>query len=227
MTKKSSTNKRKFSEEDKLKIRNQVLRDTGFPLKRVENYLQRFNWDLKKLYDYPIVKSAVKKTKLEAQKAKALEDIDLDEDPPSSVTQPTPRKSKKKSTITDVIGNVIDVHDDGTKWFRGKKLVNDSSGLYAPYLTMKEIVSWMKKYGRREVPVYVQKLEEWCKKHKKKYSTWDELSKNEELKESELVEYENYVNWHVYMKRHEPSEFSQKFQKKMKEHFATKELGIC
>ena len=217
---------KEFTQEEKVKIRSQVLRDTGFPLKRVENYLQRFNWDLKKLYDYPIVKSAVKKTKAEAIKAKALEDIDFEEDNVPVTKQRVSKKTKKLKTITDKVGNEIEVHEDGSKWFKGKEIINDARGLYAPYLTMKEILGWMKTYGRTEVPMYVQKLNIWNKAHKKKYSTWDELSENEDLKESELIEYENYINWHIYMKRHEVGEFTQKFQKKMKDHFSTKNLGL-
>jgi phage protein D len=138
-----------YTTEDKMKIRNQLVKDTGFPLKRVENYLQRFNWDLKKLYDYPVIKSAIKKTKAEAAKAKALEDIDLKEDNVSGAKSGVPKKSKKKGVEHDKIGNEIEVHDDGSKWFRGKLIHNDSSGLYAPYLTQKEIISWVKQYGAK------------------------------------------------------------------------------
>jgi len=215
-----------FTEEEKVKIRNQVVRDTGFPLKRVENYLQRFDWDLKKLYDYPIIKSAVRKTKAESAKAKALEDIQTEDDNVPVTSLSAPKKSKKKGTETDKIGNVIEVHDDGTRWFRGKLVHNDSSGLYAPYLTMKEIIKWIETYGHLEVPMYVQKLHTWNLAHKKRYSTWDELSEKEDLKESELIEYENYINWHIYMKRHKVEDFSQKFQKKMRDHFASKDLGL-
>ena len=215
-----------FTDEEKMKIRSQLLRDTGFPLKRVENYLQRFNWDLKKLYDYPIIKSAVKKTKAEALKAKALEDIDDVEDNVPVTKQRAPKKSKRLKTITDKIGNEIEVHEDGSKWFRGKEIINEARGLYAPYLTMKEILKWVETYGKIEVPMYVQKLHIWNKKNKKKYSTWDELSEKEDLKEAELIEYENFINWHIYMKRHDVSEFSAKFQKKMKDHFSTKNLGL-
>lgn len=215
-----------FSVEEKMKIRNQVVRDTGFPLKRVENYLQRFNWDLKKLYDYPVVKSAVRKTKQEKVKSEALEDIQISTDNVPEVPSKLPKKSKKTSVVVDKIGNVIEVHNDGSKWFRGKKLVNDSHALYAPYLTMKEIMAWTKAYCKKEVPMSIMKLNEFNKKHKSEYRTWDDLSKTEDLKESELLEYENFVNWHIYMKRHTPEEFSQKFQKKMKDHFATKDLGL-
>ena len=216
-----------FSEEEKVKIRNQLVRDTGFPLKRVENYLQRFNWDLKKLYDYPIVKSAVKKTKQEKAKSKALEDIQIPQDIVPVAAYKLPKKSRKTSSVADKIGNVIDVHDDGTKWFRGKMLVNDSCALYAPYLTMEEIMAWTRAYLKVEVPVSITKLEDFNKKHKTKYRTWDDLSKNEDMRESDLIEYENYVNWHIYMKRHNIEEFSKKFQKKMRDHLATKDLGLA
>jgi len=215
-----------YSAEDKMKIRNQVVRDTGFPLKRVDNYLQRFNWDLKKLYDYPVIKSAVKKTKQEAAKAKALEVIDLEDETVTETKQRVPRKSKKKGVEHDKVGNEIEVHDDGSRWFRGKQIRNDSSGLYAPYLTQKEIIGWIKQYGHQDVPLYVTKLEEFNKKHNTKYKYWDDLSREHVLTERDLIEYEAFVNWHLYLKKHDESEFTEKFLKKMRDHFSTKSLGL-
>ncbi len=222
MAKKSNT----FTVEDKMKIRQQVIKDTGMTLKRVEAYLQRFNWDLKALYEYPVVKSAVKKTKAEAIKNKALEDIYSEDETPTARKEKTPVKAKKKDTIKDKVGNIIDVMNDGTKSFRGKQLRNDSECLYAPYLTQKEILNWTKNYCKISRPLYVVKLEEINKKLKTKYSYWDELSKNQTLTEALLIEYEPYVNWQMYLSHHRDAKFSEKFMKKMKDHFTGFELGL-
>lgn len=223
MTKKSNTS---FTDEEKLKIRLQVIKDTGMTLKRVEGYLQRFNWDLKALYEYPVVKSAVKKTKAEALKNKALEDIDTSIENVPDLLEKSSKKAKKTSTIKDKIGNVIDVMNDGTKMFRGKAIRNDSECLYAPYLTQKEIINWVKTHGKVSNPLYVVKLEELNKKIKTKYKYWDELSRKQTLTEGQLIEYEPFVNWYLYLTYHRDVKYSDKFMKKMKDHFTGFELGL-
>lgn len=69
-------------------------------------------------------------------------------------------------------------------------------------------------------------LKEVNKNHGWKYTDWDTLSNKEDLTDSELEKYENYVNWYDFLSTHPDREFNDKYKKKFKQHLILRTLNL-
>ena len=69
-------------------------------------------------------------------------------------------------------------------------------------------------------------LKEINKSHGWKYADWDELSRKENLTDSELEKYETYVNWYVFLSMHPDREFNDIYKKKFKQHLILRNLNL-
>ena len=105
----------------------------------------------------------------------------------------------------------------------------ESKNIYVPGLDSELIVSgkFSKMMYKASAPTAEEKaLEEINKKHGWKYTSWDDLSCNEDLTDSELEKYELYVNWYAFLSMHPDREFNNIYKKKFKQHLILRTLGL-
>ena len=55
---------------------------------------------------------------------------------------------------------------------------------------------------------------------------WDDLSRKEDLTDSELERYELYVNWYYFLSMHPDREFNDTYKKKFKQHLILRTLNL-
>ena len=105
----------------------------------------------------------------------------------------------------------------------------ESKNTYVPGLDSKLIVSG--KLGnmlyKTPAPTAEEKaLEEINKRRGWKYIDWDDLSRKEDLTDSELERYELYVNWYYFLSMHPDREFNDTYKKKFKQHLILRTLNL-
>lgn len=109
------------------------------------------------------------------------------------------------------------------------KRKEEPKSTYVPGLDSELIVSgkFSKMMYKASAPTAEEKaLEEINKKHGWKYTDWDDLSRNEDLTDSELEKYETYVNWYVFLSTHPDREFNDVYEKKFKSHLILRTLSL-
>lgn len=109
------------------------------------------------------------------------------------------------------------------------KQKEEPKSTYVPGLDSELIVSgkFSKMMYKEPAPTAEEKaIEEINKKHGWKYTDWDDLSRNEDLTDSELTRYEIYVNWYAFLSAHPDREFNDTYKKKFKEHLILRALGL-
>ena len=109
------------------------------------------------------------------------------------------------------------------------KQKEEPKSTYVPGLDSELIVSgkFSKMMYKAPAPTAEEKaIEEINKKHGWKYTDWDDLSRNEDLTDSELTRYEIYVNWYAFLSAHPDREFNDTYKKKFKEHLILRALGL-
>lgn len=87
--------------------------------------------------------------------------------------------------------------------------------------------AWVLKYRSYWRPSELNLLDIVNKKLGTSYESWNELSeKHEDLSEEFLTQYEGYVSFYHLFKTHNPDNYSEKFKKKMKDHFLIADLDL-
>ena len=150
--KKKKTTTLELSDEAKMKMRLKLIRETGLSTKRAEVYLDRCNWNMDKIYAMPQVKKALKaeierKTKESVQSM--LNTPDDDKEEASVKMGPSEIRGKKKKVRfggSKGLEFTVTITDNGDMYYENTRIRNDASGLYAPYLTQKQICEWTRKY---------------------------------------------------------------------------------
>lgn len=125
-------------------------------------------------------------------------------------------KSNKKKEIADVKNPE-------------PKPKTEPKNTYVPGLDSELIVSGKlsKMIYKPQAPSAEEKaLKEINKSHGWKYADWDELSRKENLADSELEKYETYVNWYVFLSMHPDREFNDIYKKKFKQHLILRSLNL-
>ena len=235
-----ATEKQVLTTEDKMKLRLKMVKETGLSIKRCEAFLDKFSWDLKKVYEHPTVKSAIKKkAKAEQKEAVQAEMAKYASKPDEKSSKFEPVKPGKKTKVSfpyfikakrgkPTMEFECEQRADGL-YYNGKKIHCDSSGLYAPFLSQEEQQHWMKTYGHVDHPGYVNRIIEINKKLGTNYplteAGWNLISKYETFSEKELDDLDPYIVWNTYLTFH-PHTFSEKFRKKKADHFTLVELGL-
>ena len=105
----------------------------------------------------------------------------------------------------------------------------ESKNTYVPGLDSKLIVSGKlgKILYKTPAPTAEEKaLEEINKRRGWKYMDWDDLSRKEDLTDSELERYELYVNWYYFLSMHPDREFNDTYKKKFKQHLILRTLNL-
>lgn len=134
-----------------MKMRLKLMRETGLSTKRAEVYLDRCNWNTEKVYAMPQVKKALKaeierKTKESVQ---AMLNAPDDTEEMSVRLGPSEIRGKKKKIRfggSKGLEFTVTITDSGDMYYGNTKIRSDASGLYAPYLTQKQICEWTHKY---------------------------------------------------------------------------------
>ena len=132
----------------------------------------------------------------------------------------TSKKSKKSKNKPN---KVISTPDSKSE------LKIESKNTYVPGLDSKLIVSGKlgKILYKTPAPTAEEKaLEEINKRHGWKYMDWDDLSRKEDLTDSELERYELYVNWYYFLSMHPDREFNDTYKKKFKQHLILRTLNL-
>ena len=132
----------------------------------------------------------------------------------------TSKKSKKSKNKPNKVISAPDAKS-------GSKI--ESKNTYVPGLDSKLIVSG--KLGnmlyKMPAPTAEEKaLEEINKRRGWKYMDWDDLSRKEDLTDSELERYELYVNWYYFLSMHPDREFNDTYKKKFKQHLILRTLNL-
>ena len=105
----------------------------------------------------------------------------------------------------------------------------ESKNIYVPGLDSELIVSGKlsKMIYKSQPPTSEEKaLKEINKSRGWKYTNWDDLSREEDLTDSELEKYELYVNWYAFLSAHPDREFNNIYKKKFKQHLILRTLGL-
>lgn len=152
---KKATVTEELSDEAKMKMRLKLIKETGLSVKRAEVYLDRTGWNMDKVYEMPQVKKALKaeierKTKESVQ---AMINTPADDNDEPSVKM-GPSEIRGKSKIVRFGGSKglefkVTITDNGDMYYGNTRIRSDASGLYAPYLTQKQICDWTRKYVRQ------------------------------------------------------------------------------
>lgn len=86
---------------------------------------------------------------------------------------------------------------------------------------------WVLSYRTYWKPAELTLLDQVNKKLGTSYSSWKDLSENHHpMTEEFLTQYESYISWYHLWKTHNPENYSEKFKKKMKDHFLIAELDL-
>lgn len=140
-----------MSEIDKAKLINELVDRTGLNRRRCENYLERFNWNMEKVLEYPPIKSNLRQD----TPLFSFEDEEVVQVPtPVKRTRRTKKKEETEKKVEIIPQTQVSTDDPkkvtkDTKYFRGKFIHNDESGLYGPFLSMEEINEWTHKYIKK------------------------------------------------------------------------------
>ena len=105
----------------------------------------------------------------------------------------------------------------------------ESKNTYVPGLDSELIVSGKLSkmlYKSLSLSAEEKSLEEINKSHGWKYTNWDDLSRKENLTDSELEKYETYVNWYDFLSTHPDREFNDTYKKKFKQHLILRTLNL-
>lgn len=133
-------------------------------------------------------------------------------------------KINKKKEIADA--KKTKKNTDSTINSEPKKETKDT---YIPGLDSELIVSGKLSkmiYKSQKLSAQEKALKEINKSHGWKYTDWDELSRKENLTDSELEMYEKYINWYGFLSMHPDREFNDIYTKKFKQYLVLRALNL-